>query len=207
MINSGGLPVCVVLLLACLILTRPYYSMASLINVMELANFDCERIAKRLIEEEEANDFLGMTSLLEAATLGVLSAVKDPLAAGTDSNICDGRDELFLLGTASLMGHLEVVRVLLVHGADVNDASPRGYTALHHAALFGRAGLLADVIDLLLSDRARIDAPTATEFMPLLVVSYRQDAGFSSSAERRRTRWAASASLPSIWRPKGFYTI
>ena len=94
-----------------------------------------------------------------------------------DSNIRDGRDELFLLGVASLMGRLEVVRVLLMHGAVVNDASPRGYTALHDAALFGRAGLLADVIDLLLSDGAGIHAPTPTEFMPLLLSSYGRDAG------------------------------
>lgn len=54
--QCDGLPACLVLLIACLILTRPYCSMPSLISEMDWANFDCERIAKRLIEDEEAND-------------------------------------------------------------------------------------------------------------------------------------------------------
>lgn len=67
------------------------------------------------------------------------------------------------------MGHLEIMRVLFEHGADLNDATPRGYTALQYDLLCGWADLLADVIDLLLSGGADIDAPTAEELTPLLM--------------------------------------
>lgn len=90
---------------------------------MELANFNCERMVELLIEEE-ADGFLGMTPLLKAATLGVLSVVKDPLAAIMDTDLRYGMDELSLLDAASLMGCLEVVRVLLEHGVDVTMPAP-----------------------------------------------------------------------------------
>ncbi|CAM9461972.1 unnamed protein product [Laminaria digitata] len=147
--------------------------MEGLVKLMEVALFNTERTAELLIEEE-ANDSLGMTPLLKAATLGLLSAVKDPLAAGMDANFRYGTDELSLLDVAALMGHLEVMRALLEHGVDVSDANAGGYTPLLHPVQYGREDLLADVIDLLLSAGADINAPTARDFTPLHLVSYRQ---------------------------------
>ncbi|CAN0527849.1 unnamed protein product, partial [Scytosiphon promiscuus] len=128
-------------------------------------------------EQEEANDRLGMTPLLQAATLGLASELKAPLAAGVDANTRYGIDELALLDAATLMGHPEVVRALLKHGVDVNHVSPGGYTALHRAVKYGRADLLADVIDLLLSAGADADASTDEGSTPLHLASTRPDCG------------------------------
>ena len=150
--------------------------MEGLIDLMRWANFNCEKTAE-LLAQEKGNDSLGMTPLLEAATLGLPSNMNDLLAAGEDANIRHGSHELSLLDAATLMGHLEVVRVLLEQGVDVNSASQDGYTALLCAVHFGRADLLENVIDMLLSAGADVDAPLADGFTPLHLASTRRDCG------------------------------
>ena len=64
----------------------------------------------------------------------------------------DPRSGSTLLATAALMGHTEVVALLLEHGADVNAKSRDGGTALHAAAFLGRA----ETVKLLLKKGADI---------------------------------------------------
>ena len=89
-------------------------------------------------------------NLSEAAFTGNLTAVKRALADGVDPNTKDPQSGSTLLAIAALMGHTEVVAVLLEHGADVNVNSRDGGTALHAAAFLGRA----DTVKLLLEKGA-----------------------------------------------------
>ena len=118
-----------------------------------------------------------MTSLFHEVLLDLLPTQKDPQIRVIDANIRDGIDGPSLLGVAALMGHPEVVRVLLDHGVDVNDASPSGFTPLQRAGNSGRVELLAALIDLLLSDVADIDAPTGEGFTSHHLASCRPDCG------------------------------
>ena len=143
----------------------------------QLRNFNCERTAELLTqaeqteqaEQEEANDRLGMTPLLKAVTLGHLSEVKDLLTAVVDANSRYGLDELSLLDTATHFlgapGSREIP-----HGArgKRERCQPR---RLHGVAarceVRPAADLLADIIDMLLSAGAHIDAPIGEGFTPL----------------------------------------
>ena len=75
----------------------------------------------------------------EAASTGNLNVVKQALANGMDPNTKDPKSGGTLLTTAALMGHTEIVKLLLEHGAAVNTQSNDGGTALHAAAFLGRA--------------------------------------------------------------------
>lgn len=77
-------------------------------------------------------------SLSAAAFIGDVAAMKWALADGADPNTKDPQSGSTLLATAALMGHTEVVALLLEHGADINAKSRDGGTALHSAAFLGR---------------------------------------------------------------------
>ena len=78
-------------------------------------------------------------NLSEAVFIGNLAAVKQALTDGADPNAQDPQSGSTMLSIAALMGHTEIVTVLLKHGADVNAKSRDGSTALHAAAFLGRA--------------------------------------------------------------------
>jgi len=59
-----------------------------------------------------------------------------------------------LLHDAALKGHLEIMELLLAHGADVNSLNAQGATALHDAALAGQRA----AAEALLKHGANIDA-------------------------------------------------
>jgi ankyrin repeat protein len=82
-----------------------------------------------------------------AAFIGDLEAMKQGLAGGADPNTKDPQSGSTLLATAALMGHTEVVALLLEHGADVNVRSKDGGTALHAAAFLGRAETVKLLLD------------------------------------------------------------
>ena len=86
-------------------------------------------------------------SLSAAAFTGDLAAMKQALAGGADPNTKDPQSGSSLLATAALMGHTEVVDLLLEHGADVNAKSRDGGTALHAAAFLGRAEIVKLLLD------------------------------------------------------------
>lgn len=77
-------------------------------------------------------------NLSEAAFTGDIAAMKQGLAGGADPNAKDPQSGNTLLAAAALMGHTEIVTLLLEHGADVNARSRDDGTALHAAAFLGR---------------------------------------------------------------------
>ena len=60
------------------------------------------------------------TDLSEAAFTGNLAAMKQALSDGADPNTKDPTSGSTLLATAALMGHTEIVGLLLEHDADIN---------------------------------------------------------------------------------------
>jgi ankyrin repeat protein len=86
-------------------------------------------------------------NLSAAVFIGDLAVVKQALADGADPNTKDPQSGSTLLATAALMGHTEVVALLLEHGADVNVRSKDGGTALHAAAFLGRAETVKLLLD------------------------------------------------------------
>ena len=77
--------------------------------------------------------------LSSSVFVGDLIKVKQMLTDGADPDAKDPQSGSTMLAIAALMGHTEVVALLLEHGADVNAKSRDGGTALHTAAFLGRA--------------------------------------------------------------------
>ena len=91
------------------------------------------------VKEFDSKNISSAQDLSGAVFIGDLAAVKQALAGGADSNAKDPQSGSTMLAIAALMGHTEVVAVLLEqHDADVNAKSRDGGTALHTAAFLGR---------------------------------------------------------------------
>ncbi len=91
------------------------------------------------VKEFDSKDIASAQDLSGAVFIGNLAAVKQALTDGADPNAEDPQSGSTMLSIAALMGHTEIVTVLLEHGADVNAKSRDGGTALHAAAFLGRA--------------------------------------------------------------------
>lgn len=79
-----------------------------------------------------------------------------------------GADGTTALMTAAAEGHLEVVKVLLMHNAQVNASNEEGETALHAAVRNNQPAL----VTLLLEHHARVDAQSASGVTPLMVAAW-----------------------------------
>jgi ankyrin repeat protein len=89
----------------------------------------------------------GATPLHDAALKGRNEVVRLLLAKGA---LADGRDSRGAtpLNDAALSGQAETVRILLAHGAEIDARETEtGNTALYVAASFGRAGVVAALLD------------------------------------------------------------
>jgi Ankyrin repeats (3 copies) len=106
----------------------------------------------------------GQTDLIVAASRGDVATVNALLARGVDPNQADERTGLTPLTQSSLYGHVEVVRLLLRAGADLNRASKDGLTALTQACVKGQI----EVLDFLLSKGADVNSRSVTSFTPLM---------------------------------------
>ena len=95
----------------------------------------------------EGKSTLPVEKVWDAASAGNLSVVKQAIANGMDVNMKDPKSGGTLLATAALMGHTEIVALLLEHGADVNVRSKDGETALHAAAFLGRVETVKLLLD------------------------------------------------------------
>ena len=90
------------------------------------------------VKEFDSKAIASTNDLPSAVFIGDLAAVKRALTDGADSNAQDPQSGSTMLSIAALMGHTEIVALLLEHGADVNAKSRDGGTALHAAAFLGR---------------------------------------------------------------------
>ena len=90
----------------------------------------------------------------EAVSIGDLNLIKESITNGLDVNARNPASGDPLLFTAAVMGHTEIMGLLLEKGADINIQNRDGNTSLHVAAFFGRA----DATELLLKYDANIHA-------------------------------------------------
>ncbi|CAN0103727.1 unnamed protein product [Scytosiphon promiscuus] len=96
----------------------------------------------------------GRTPLHYAAKHGRVTVTETLLAAGADLNLRFGDDEISPLDTAAGEGHLDVLKAMIEHGADVDAASPNGRTALIYAVSQNKVG----AIDVLVGAGAKLAA-------------------------------------------------
>jgi ankyrin repeat protein len=139
--------------------------------------------------DAKAVDGAGASAVVHAAAGGDIDVVKALLAGGADSQSRRKVPDMALLdrgnaavlkevmeiaarrvsGTTALMSavggnHIEIVKLLLSSGADVNASTPSGTTALLLAAPKGNAAL----VKLLLDHGAQVNARNERGFTPLM---------------------------------------
>jgi ankyrin repeat protein len=101
--------------------------------------------------DEEGNTALGFASYQGNANM--VSSLLDDYHADVNTHTEEGVTPLMF---ASNLGHTEVVKILLAHGANINVQMNEGWSALHDASYNGRV----DIVNLLL--RAHCDTTLKT---------------------------------------------
>ena len=114
--------------------------------------------------------------LVEAAKAGNVTAVREWLESGGDPNDTDSRGCTLLLKvviTGEISdAHLDVARLLLSHGADVNKSDVDSFTPLHCCAIFPKQSSRGPLIQLLLDAGARVNATTGAGETPLAIALF-----------------------------------
>ena len=118
----------------------------------------------------------GGGGLVETIRKQDLEAVKQALAKGADLEAPDPLLGVTPLNWASLLGNVEIARMLIEKGADINGRNRDGNQPLHNASFLGRAA----IVELLLNNGAdanarndkgetpMVSATTEVEFIPLV---------------------------------------
>jgi hypothetical protein len=96
----------------------------------------------------------GKSELVEAIRKGDLAMVQEITARGSSLDEPDKEFGIPPLGWAALYGNVDIARLLIDAGANVNERDRNGYRPLHSAAFLGRS----KVFDLLLERGAEADA-------------------------------------------------
>jgi ankyrin repeat protein len=117
----------------------------------------------------------GETPLMSAARAGKVDAVDLLIGRGADLNVQQTSKGQNALMWAVAERHLNVVRILLEHGADVNAKSSSGFTALMFAGREGDSG----IAELLLAKGADVNAAASDGSTPLLVAAVRAHVDFA----------------------------
>lgn len=102
-----------------------------------------------------------------AVTNGNASDVQQELDAGANPNALYGEGIVTPLIKASTSGSVDVVKILLNAGADVNLENMQGNTALHSAARFGHA----DIVSVLIESGADNSSENSLGWTPLMRAS------------------------------------
>ena len=112
--------------------------------------------------------------IANAARDGNLTAVREWLESGGDPNDTDGRGctpLIRVVGAARVISeaHLDVARLLLSHGADVNKSDTDSFTPVHCCAIFPKQSSRGPLIQLLLDAGADVNAKTSDGETPLAI--------------------------------------
>jgi len=75
-----------------------------------------------------------------------IATIKHLIESGTDPNKPYGHCHDTLLHHASRNNHIEIVKYLISHGANINQLDSYDSTALHEAAIFGHIGIVQYLI-------------------------------------------------------------
>lgn len=113
--------------------------------------------------DKDAVDILGRPPLHLAVECGNFTAVECLLAAGADVSLRCGDDEDSVLDLAANEGRLDVLREVIRHGVELDDANTIGLTTLHRAASSNQAA----AIDLLIWAGADMEAEDNDGCTPL----------------------------------------
>ena len=106
----------------------------------------------------------GFTPLGLAVFFGHMDTVNALLEAGADVNLASRESmKVAPLASASAAGQLEIARVLLAHGANVNTRGSGDFTPLHESAASGRL----EFARLLLEHGADVNAKTTEGKTPV----------------------------------------
>ncbi|NQD65378.1 ankyrin repeat domain-containing protein [Bacillus haikouensis] len=131
---------------------------------------------------------------------GNRDAVEQTLQA--DTNLCNAEDEngLIALGVAAHYGQIEIVRLLLNYGADINSVSNSKVSYIPsnsalHAAIAGKAPI--NLVEFLLTEGADIHCVDSAGYTPLhiaafdgdeevvtMLLQYRADPGHKNTADQ-----------------------
>jgi len=102
-------------------------------------------------------------SIHDAARDGIIEAVKQHLASGTDVNAKSDGDRFTPLHYAAVNGHEKIAELLIDNNADVNAQGNWGTTPLHRAAYDG----LKEIVELLITKGADVNAKNGGGKTPL----------------------------------------
>ncbi len=109
-----------------------------------------ERLLKDGIDVD-AKDYDGETPLSSAASFGHLKSVRFLLSKGANPNITNDSGDTALLSVGLISDNteddIEIIRLLIKAGADIDFEDSNGSTALHSAVFFGRAYLVKALLD------------------------------------------------------------
>ena len=76
-------------------------------------------------------------SIIEAAEMNNITAIKRHIAAGTDVDVKASHHGWSALHRAVFYGHMEIAKLLILNSADVDERDGSGETPLHKAARQG----------------------------------------------------------------------
>jgi ankyrin repeat protein len=151
----------------------------------------------------------GRTQLHHCAINGLTTSVKRLLAIrNINVNLKDDRFGMSPLHDAAVDGHVEIARLLLQNGAEVNARSKYGFTPLHWAAIFGHV----DILHLLVENDADLEAQDndgeralhcaayngCLPFIQELISRYHVDINARDNYEETALRWARAQNHSTV---------
>ena len=115
--------------------------------------------------------------VVDAAKAGNVTAVREWLESGGDVNDTDGDGGTLLLrvvGAPRVISeaHLDMARLLLSHGADINESEKDSYTPLHCCAIYPEQSSRGPLIQLLLDAGANVNARNCDGETPLAIALF-----------------------------------